>query len=209
MNYSFTLTWVILFTNTFTCTWVNYHYSNSTCTWVGIFSTLYTPGKQCEPELELNNVSFPALVWTKLLHIKILRFVVPFKCQWLWNRLFNPIDAVNIQSYTVSLSENLLLTSNVYPECITVVCVVDWVSSASSAPVLTSIRETNWADGVDVGDGLLLRVLCVFGPVKRPSSRLMEFTVQSHCVSCQYSSFMVWGDCRFDFYCWWRTKFSW
>ena len=123
--------------------------------------------------------------------------------------MFVPIYADTTQHCKISLSENLLLTSNVYPECITVVCVVDWVSSASSAPVLTSIRETNWADGVDVGDGLLLRVLCVFGPVKRPSSRLMEVTVQSHCVSCQCSSFMVWGDCRFDFYCWWRTKFSW
>lgn len=56
---------------------------------------------------------------------------------------FSASYTVTVQDYIVSLRENLLLTSNVYPECITVVCVVDWVSSASSAPVLTSIRDSN------------------------------------------------------------------
>ncbi len=106
-------------------------------------------------------------------------------------------SSVDIVSDLCVVSHTLLsLTCNIYPQCITVLCVVDWVSSSSSTPVLASIRHWINLHSVGVCFGLCLRVQCVFVPVKVPSSGRIHATGQSHCVSCQCSSCRIWCEFR-------------
>ena len=112
--------------------------------------------------------------------------------QRLWDLLHRSNNhSVNTVTYAYSLKKmhyrSWKLTFDLHPHRVTVKCVIDWVSSPSSAPVLSSIRDFNRDDavGVSISLGHRIRGLCVSVPVEHQTRGNTQLTCQSHWVSCE------------------------